>query len=248
MSLAKKLLSVQPAAGGGAFNPETDITWHSLFWAEGTDFVAEGYSDTDEVLTWPNETGEQAAVGVTTKVPLYVAADTDLNGQPSVQWDVGSQGNLNTALFDTAPNYASGGVSLVAVMVTDASVSDVYAFTGPTNPSLLRVQGDDRFRINAGFSKYSIAGAVPAPGVGYLIHVNFSGDTGYDTLFLNDANIRAAPDDAGSNQLVDFRMGNAVANMQLAFMGIYEGGDIAADASWPDFKTWVSDHYGITIA
>ena len=33
----------------------------------------------------------------------------------------------------------------------------------------------------------------------------------------------------------------------IAFVGIYEG-DITADGSWADMETWVTDHYGITIA
>ena len=41
------------ANGGGVFGPES-IGWHSLFWAEGSEMAAEGYSDTDDVGTWPN--------------------------------------------------------------------------------------------------------------------------------------------------------------------------------------------------
>ena len=35
------------AGGGGEFDPEADISWHSLFWAEGASFITQGYSDTD---------------------------------------------------------------------------------------------------------------------------------------------------------------------------------------------------------
>ena len=88
MTLATKLRGVPGPVAAGGFNPETDITWHSLFWAEGTDFVAEGYGDTDPITTWPNETGESDATQATgSRQPLYTASHASLNNQPAVDFD-----------------------------------------------------------------------------------------------------------------------------------------------------------------
>ena len=250
MSLAKKLLAVQPAAGGGGpFNPETDITWHSLFWAEGTDFVAQGYSDTDGVTTWPNETGEvdMAGSGVD---QTYDASDTVLNNQPSVQFS-GTAGIGMEGAFTTAPDYTSG-MSVVTVARTTATDA-IYGYWSDADSHASgslqqRANGSGRWTIWAGVT--SLSGGQPTVGA-HLLTAFMSGSAVVNSrLDVDGTNVLDG--DAGSNQITKFRLGTLHGDDRhlqgaIAFVGVYEG-DITTDGSFADLETWVEDHYGITIA
>jgi hypothetical protein len=236
MSLAKKLLSVQPAAGGGAFNPETDVTWHSLFWAEGTDFKALGLADAASVTTWPNETGEQDATA--TGTPLYDEV-SNLNSQPAVLFD-GTGDYFRTAAFTTGPDYTSG-VSIVAVTKTANTTANQTYFDGsdPTSADRNAVKGQASgtvWRLNAGNNQDAGGWDTSA----HLLVAQFDGGSGNESLAVDGAVV--IDGSAGPKGLVGLSIGvqyndGASLDGEIALLGIYEGGDITADASWPDFKT-----------
>lgn len=124
---------IEPVAAGG-FDPETDIAWHSLFWAEGTAFTALGLSDTDQVSTWPNETGESDATQATSaNKPTYDASHADFNNQPVIDFTPGSSGQfLQTAAFSANPDYTDG-VSIVIIVQLDATNNERYFLDGITS-------------------------------------------------------------------------------------------------------------------
>jgi hypothetical protein len=232
MSLAKKLLSVQPAAGGGAFNPETDVTWHSLFWAEGTDMTALAYADAASVTTWPNETGGTDGTGTSA---TYSASA--INGQPAVSFATGS--SVNWGNQTVAQPY-----TVVAIVRNDEATvtQDRSVASFGVGPDMkLWIDFSKGWGLYGGAVQYSLAyDTNPALVVGHL-------DGASSFLAVDGTNIVTA--NLGTKDA-----SNSPANIgenwdgDIAFVGIYEGGDITADASWPDFETWVSDHYGITIA
>tara|TARA_R110002126_G_scaffold36734_3_gene111469 strand:- start:14479 stop:15252 length:774 start_codon:yes stop_codon:yes gene_type:complete len=257
MTAAQKMMMVAPAAGG-AFNPETDIAWHSLFWAEGTDFKALGLADGASVATWPNETGESDATQATEAYkPFYNDADSVLNNLPSVE--VKEPGSstpswMKTAAFSTAPSY-TGGVSFVAIAYKVGTAPDRQGMSG----------GLDNNNTNTVFARYGTSVRIWAGGaaragstsmgnnVAHLVVAKFTGSTGNDTMAL-DGLSPTIDADSGPDQIDGLMLfahpGNPT-NEHLvggiAFLGVFEG-DITQDASYGDFKTWVGSHYGLTIA
>lgn len=236
------------AAGGGDFDPESDIDWHTLFWAEGTDFVAEAYSDTDSVGTWPNETGESDATEATNQ-PVYDDSLAALNNQPAVTFGGSTLVKLQTSAFSSNPDYTAG-VSIIAIVdkTGTGQYNGICDGIGTSNRNLI-YSGVSELRPQIFAGSAVTAGADGWTGQ-FLVRGFFDGSTGTDTLHLNET-VRCSGS-AGAHTLTGVRIGNIIAGAQslkgsMALFGIYEG-DITADGSWSDFTDWAEDHYGLTIA
>lgn len=225
--------------GGAAFNPETDMTGlHSLFWAEGTQFVARAYANTDPVGTWDNETGESDAVEATNQ-PTYVASG--INGQPSVLFD----GNdiLQSAAFALNPSYTAG-VTVIAIADRDPGLDGALFDDRSAEQRIFSASGTWRLRAGA-----AVDSAVAVDFVPHLFVATFDGSTGNETLTLDGTQIINA--NAGSNTLTGVTIGGRASGGQwvgsIAFVAVVVG-NAAAMGWWADFEAWVTSHYGITIA
>ena len=227
------------AGVGGDFNPETDITWHSLFWAEGTDFVAEGYADTNDVTTWPNETGQTNATEVT-DTPTYDAVNASFNNQPTVAY--GDDDRLGADPFSVAPTYP---ISIVAIGNVAAGGAR-YVFGGN--------DADHRTDSYASGGEWRMTRGGTTVGAGTqdsLPHLFVMNADSTDTLTIDGVGVLSG--NSGPDQIEGLILGHyfgtadASVGGNIALIGIYEG-DITADGSWSDFETWAEDHYGLTIA
>ena len=234
-------LQANPASG---FNPENDITWHSLFWAEGTGFKARGYSDGGTVSTWDNETGETDATSGNTKV-TYDEVDTNLNNQPSVAFN-GTNGALETAAFSVNPTYSISIVAIISLVDTAANRTICDNYASPNHRLFFR-GSDDKIAWKIGTT--TTASTFVAGAGAHGVVATADGSTGNETItvagttYLN-TNVG---DDTISGLSIGKDTGSAhVYNGTIALIGIYEG-DVTADGSWSDFQTWASDHYGVTI-
>jgi hypothetical protein len=239
------LAGITQQQGVPAFNPETDITWHSLFWAEGTDFVALGLADGAAVATWPNETAEVNAINASLP-PTYDAVNALFNDAPVVVFANANNG-FQTANFTTAPVYTAG-VSIIVVGRTSQFVNSRTFFDGndATNRNLLYVQAGPVWRLFAGADQNVSLGGTDAS----FLSTFWTGGTGSENLTINGTSRISG--DAGSQTLDGFSIGTDRADTgtltgEIALVGIYEG-DITADGEYANFKTWVTDHYGITVA
>lgn len=238
----------QQGAGGGAFNPETDITWHSFSWAEGTNFVARGIVDGGSVQTWDNETGESALTQATAgKRPLYRASVAALNGQPAIDFD-GTDDILVSADFTTNPDYTSkvsmvwvGNLNSVSGTRTILDGNDLtnYHLFGCTSGAWW-IRGST-----------TVTGGTAATGA-HLIVAIFDAATaaGGDIVDVDNANV--ITDDAGNRSVDGWSVCGRNNNTnyvdgEAALAGIYEG-NIKSDPEWSNFKTWVTSHYGITLS
>lgn len=232
-------------AGAPAFNPQTDITWHSLFWVEGSDFIAQGYVDTDPVGTWPNETGESDAAHATNQ-PNYSASDTALNDQPAVVFTNANKDVLQTSAFASNPSYP---VSIVVIARGIGTGKHYVDGRASSNRNVIFRDAD--WRLFAG----STVGSDTATAAPVFAVAKFDGSTGADTLTING--VLKVNANAGSQTLTGLTIGSnylaagasAISFLSgaVALVGIYEG-DITADGAWDDFKAWVTSHYGIAIA
>lgn len=251
MSLAAAVLGPlgQQAAPAAAFNPQTDITWHSLFWAEGSAFQALGLSDTDLVTTWPNETGESDATydSLLTHRPTYEASVTALGSQPAVTFD-GVNDSLKSAAFSSNP---ATPYSVVVIGIRTATGGPGYFTDGITSSARNIVASNGSnwgFYAGTAWIDFAVAHGTAA----HLWTVTaIDGSTGSEKGYL-DGTLKVTSN-AGSHVLTGITLGakyNISANRltgSIAFAGIYEG-DFAADSNYAAFKTWVASHYGITVA
>jgi hypothetical protein len=228
--------------GGGPFNPETDIAWHSLFWAEGTAFTALGLADGAAVTEWPNETGESDMTEATNQ-PVFV--ESGVGGQPSVDFTAASSQKLTSATFSTAP---SGAITYVVIFKSDITTGTPRLMCGTADSSQLYVASNTALwfgRTGGGTflgpsGTYDTADhlltAYMDPSGNELMMVDGVAGTPTAAGSTGTTNLRVAADDAGGNFF----------DGKIAFAGIYEG-DILQDAKIQEFANWVSDHYGIII-
>lgn len=255
--LAAGVLGQQGGGGGGAFDPETDISWHSLFWAEGTAFAAEGYSDTDSVDPWPNETSETDVTNVAQGVPTFVASSSPLNGQPAVDFGSGNSTRLE-GTFTSGPSTSSGGfLSLVYV----GEMNDVE----PANRRCPIILGSPHdlgiFTNNGNWEAVGDNGSPESDAVGadngaYLVALvcKANGAVADDVFNVDGTNLTAIDAERSATTFGKIYLGNNSNNSQHfgpgghgALLGVYQG-DIRADSAWSDFKSWVSSHYGISTS
>lgn len=241
---------VSPATSGitdasrlidAAFDVETSINWHTFFWAEGTLFQGEGYSNGNDVTTWPNETGE-SDLAEATNPPSYITSG--IGGQPSVTGD-GTE-YMQTSAFSVDPTYP-------ATIVLIGSYDGNTGFTRYIFDSL--TSGNQNALVHTGTPAWQIrAPTAQSGGSGgnaeHFLRATFDGSSGNDTLHV-DENL-AINANAGDRTLdgitlfANLSLG-FIANATVSLFGIYEG-DLSADSNFDALKAWVTDHYGITLA
>ena len=179
------------------YTVEQWFDWHSLFWAEGQQFQAQGYADTNTVTTWPNETGESDLDSTDSTKPTYVASESDLNSKPAVSF---TNHNLYTSsAFTSNPSYTSGAT---IVMILDLDVGGGYQCDGiaannrniMSNTSVWRIFGGDSF----------VTGGTPTTGQ-WLLRGFFSGDAGNEIMWANE--VQVASGNGGSDTLTGVTIG-----------------------------------------
>ena len=233
MSLATQMRRAAAGVSAGGFNPETSITWHSLFWAEGTAMSALGYSDTDAVPTWPNETGETDATSVVLPA-AYNAANPDYNNQPTINF-AGNDNYLSADLVSdtTLP------LSVVLICNAGYGFDGWYAVGGEATIGTR----SKKWYMYAGGILYSAVDNDTDP---HLLVGHFT--TGSSVMTVDGTEVISAVTTATPFQQI-YLAGSGTKGLRgdMPFVGFYEG-DVTADGSWSDFVTFAEDHYGLTIA
>lgn len=238
------------AAGLQGFNPITGVGWTHAYWAEGPEFVALGLSDGGAVATWPDEIGTDDLTQSTAGLrPTYRTAGT-INSVPAVRGD-GTQYYRDVAFASAMAQPHSTVVitRLTSVAGTWATIidgtSDARAWLG------VRVSGTLNWNLFAG-GGVAQAGT-PAANTGYMLRAFFSGSS--SLLDVNGTNVVPTGTAVGTQNRGGISLFNssvqlgqpAVVAGDIAFVGVFNG-DVTGDPKWAQFKTWVTSHYGITIA
>jgi len=225
--------------GATAFNPETDITWHSLFWAEGTAFTALGLSDGASIATWPNETAEPDATQDTVgRRPLYDEVSA-INGKSAVYFNA-TQDSSGPALIVTGATATTDTFSVITVAQTSAHTA--------TQPRVFRSDGTtyEAYVNNAQWSFRGIQGNASTFGV----HLQTMVIKDNDSRFYLDGSLLIADTIGTASPVSGWHIGGHPAphnrswNGPISFQGIYNG-DITTDPSYPDLMSWITGHYGI---
>ena len=221
-------------AGGGAFDPETDITWASLFWTEGTAFTALSLSDGATAFDWPNETAEPDLLDSGTV--SYDAANATFNGKPSVHYA------SSTDKHETGSGFTAITQPFTAVIIS-ALVGTIVNRGG-----IVGTGGGFELRVlSAGSTIQHIAGNTLAGGSwGTSASLVMSVSNGASSKTFVNGTEEASGNAGTNNSQTDFAIMHSQPG-DAVFVAYYDG-DLTADGEYTNFKTWVSSHYGITIA
>ena len=243
--MMRQTMAAAQQQGGGAaidFDVENDITWHSLFWAEGTAMTALAYGDTDAVTTWPNETGETNATG---SGGAYSASDTLLNNKPAIVLD--GTGWLESNFVTDATASCNVLVVLRYAAGHQSFIMDSYA---NANRYIIRADADTTNKVRAQASAgggVSTTGTFPG-GVAYGFRLE-SAIGGLDRFYVDGG--LATSRTSGTNTFRGPSIGATYSGARkmigaIALLAVYEG-DITADPAWSAMRSWVSYYYGVTI-
>ena len=244
---ARRLMAAKAAAGGGGFDPETDIAWEHLWWCESVDFIAEGYSDTDEITSFPDSVGTGTLTPRTTG-PIFVASDANFNGQPSAQFV-----DLVDGINGTLDASVSAPFSVVFIARSDNTGSNSRAVLGAGDQAYIRSSssgpGQWRMYTPTGLinTDTKLNGTSTAAVFCEAVFNGASSKLREDGATLASGNPGAATlsTEFGINTYGD--VDNGGLPIDVVLVGVYSG-DITADGSYSAFKSWAADHYGITIA
>ena len=267
--------SVAAAAGGG-FSPETDINWHTLFWAEGTKYKATNTVNTAPILTVPDEYGTAADDATSSHINSGGSPNFShrtgtagvLNAQPHWNSTATSHGTMSTGYWVKAPPYVSAaqnGSTVIIIfepnnpitthtMLMSAPVQSMGYFYMQSNTSLA-MYGNSGGNAGAwGSSLYPTLGAVNAlrwTRSTASSYVYLNGLTGQSVGAVTQGGYaRYGYTTAEGVQLCSYNStGSLPFQGAMAFMGIYSdnNGFITSDAKWNDLKAWALSHYGATL-
>jgi len=237
-----------PAAGG--FNPQTDITWEHLWWCESTDFIAEGYANGNEITSFPDSSGTATLTPASSgSGPLYVSSDSNFDGKPSAAFTLDSDGSVAT--LD-----ATVSTPLTVVFIARSDVTDTGRRGILGNGTAARVRtsasgaGEWRAETATGSLREStkLAGTSTAPVFCEAVFAGASSKLREDgtTLATGDPGTTSLATAFGVNTYGD-NTSQLGLPIDFVLIGVYDG-DITAHGEYANFKTWVTDHYGITIA
>lgn len=229
------------------FNPVTSVAWFAAYWAEGTEFDAEGYSDGNSVDNWPDEVGTNDLTNATAaEQPVFRSSVAALNNKPAIE-DDGVDDHLDSPDFTdlTQPN------TIVIVGKVDGDLSQFQPFvdaapvdtTGRHTVGIINTPID--WIISAGTNQTGSAADTNA----HLFIATFDGVS--STLEVDGVEDIAA--DAGADTLGSLRLFHNFSdstlrplNGKIAFAGIKDGTLTAQEKA--DLEAWAADHYGITIS
>lgn len=227
-----------------SFSP-LDLGWHTAFWAEDPNWSHP--VNGGQVSQWDDATGNarHAVQATSGSQPFYRASVAALNNQPAVDF-VTTMKSLKTAAWTAVPQ----PWTLVAVgrFSSDPGTTQ-YMFdgSGASNRSILNNASSGGYRFYVGTG---ISGGTDDTNA----HLFVGLANGASSLLAVDGTTLVSGN-AGSHTQTGLTMGTSHTQVdnsfrffgEIAFAGIFPG-DVTADASWADFKAWVTSHYGITVA
>jgi hypothetical protein len=231
--MLEALAGITQQQGAGGFNPETDIAWHSLFWAEGAAFKALGLADGDDVTTWPDEMQFIANLPYVGTAPTYESLNSEL-GQPSVS--LGGAGGFVGAAFATSVSQP-----FTIVLVCDDQVAT-------TSQSALWSGNVIVWSFNSFYrwkTRTNIDGGTPVNGAQSIIGLADSASTN-SSLWVNSSEVIANAD-TGTSDTTNHEIGNVNGSYYfqggISFVGLFDG-DLTLESNYADLLGWLQSHYG----
>ena len=257
------------AVASAEFNPETDIGWHTLFWAEGTKYKATNSVNGAQITRVPDEYGAAADDATMATGSPYFTHRTGtagvLNGQP--HWlTTYTHGQMTTGTWSKA--VPSGpttsliiicepdGVNRVGGMLIDGPMAgNGYGFVHDNLSSLgFRIYGQNSIGLTNFNTGHLLTG-------GSVNAIRISRSTIFTDAYIHLNSLAPIPfGSAGTGgfssygypnqgvQLNSFAAGGGTYPFHgaMPFVGIYDG-QISSHAKWNDLQAWALSHYGATL-
>jgi hypothetical protein len=251
-TVADRIAAVE--SGASTFTP-SQITWSAAWWTEDPSWTAP--ADGGNVTSWRDYSGNSFALSTFSVAPTLTAANSALNGKPTVDFlESATQALRSSADFtQTQPfsvfavladwNSTTGsnqGALIASSLLTGpqilagtTSVAGIYAGSGiarAASPQSSTGAHAWAFVVNSTSSKI-VKDGTPAA---------VSGDPGPN--YYGGSTFKIAVGNRGGSE----NSGNGLfGTAKIAFLGVYSG-DITADSKWAQLKAWTAAHYGLTIA
>lgn len=227
-----------PSGGGGGVSPVAPdgLPWEHLWWVGGTEFAAQGYADTDNVPTWPDEAGTDDFVSISgAQDPQYVAASV-MNGAPAIFLE-GTE-----ALRDS---WTSIPQPFSIVMIAQAVGASGYFCDGFTSSPRILIIRQAEWQMFAGSTVNS---GVSSDASRHLHSAYFNGSSSVLEVDGVPGSTINPGTGACAGLILNSRYnGGNNLGYHLAMMGIYSG-DARSDPDWAGFEQWVKDTYDIAVA
>lgn len=220
----------------GGFDPLT-VGWTHAYWAEGPEFVALGKSDGASMTIWPDEMSTMD-LETTAGTPTYQSSGWASPARPSVRFP-------GSALMVRGWSQSQ---PFSAVVIADRSGGGAFSYyiggAGTSGWAIYRLGASTL----SGFAGSDVTATADsdAPHMLALYANGGSSALGVDGTFTSGS--------AGSNNPTVLSLGGRSDGVLAVFFAgdiVFAGvasGDIRTDPKWSQFKTWVTSHYGITVA
>lgn len=248
MSIATK---IRMAAGRAA---PLNVAWLHAYWAG-----ALSLSDTDPVDPWPDLVGDWDMTQVVGGVDaVYVAADSVLNDQPSVNLGDSTPKPALWTPYSPAPDPLPMPFSLVLIMrasrdegfIPNLRVRDVGTASNQVMLGRADTGVGGLFVVDSTGDANGIRTYTSDLALAHL-HVITVDDTPDDVQWTIDGNASTLFEGTwvlSPPNLISLD-GNASTGGtgRVSFLGVYDG-DVTADPGWDDFEAWAAATYDLTIA
>lgn len=226
----------RPMETSFSFNP-LSIAWTHAYWTEGTDFIAQGYTNGSAIGTWPDEVATsdlaQATAGFK---PTLVTADSNFNGQNIIRFD-GTDDRLVNDWADLSQPNEFFVVARARSIPTWAYIFD--GINATDRNALYHDDGTDKWNIFAGLSLEGAASNTLA----HVFRVIFNGAS--SSLFIDEVNTITgnAGAQASSGLTVGTRYnGVDPGPIDVAFIAVKNGALTATERM--NLHQWARTHYG----
>ena len=240
MSGAQLMMQGRQPAAGGSFNPLTERSWHTAYWASDADWTPP--ADGAAVSSWRDGSGNgRTAVQATgSKQPTFRASVATLNNRPGVEFD-GSADTISAPAFTAVPQpYTLVIVARVITLSPDAYLAGVNT-SGASGGPLVRSSGGYKWAYYFG----SLAvGAVPAdtnPHIFEMVVNGASSELRVDGTVVVSGNSGAVQ--ANTLHVASYQGVSALANAVHGFVGFETGAQSAATLA--TLRAGLKSFYGI---
>ena len=234
------------AMGGIPFHPE-DISWHSLIWADGTEFQAEGYAHNDSLDTCPDEFGSASDDGKVFAMSSYSqfrTGQTVFNNEPYMSFRTFCR-SVRTGDWVKADTTSTYTVVIVC-WPDDWDIEHQTLFQDQTNPARFKIHTyptvTNTWRINNTWAYLTpVHDGVNALCLKFVA----GGATGQDVVSINGVTSNTTEFGAYTLKSMEFGGNDIYAEFRggIAFVGVYNG-DLRADPDFSKLSAWCEATYG----
>lgn len=242
MTLLASPIGLRRRTAAGGFDPLSDISWHSAFWADDPAWTNPGDGNAVTTARDGSGNGRDWTQATAAKKPTFRATDASFNNRAVIEFD----GTDDTMLQSAYTGIATGTVMVVGRLRTVAEVGIFNGLTASTRWALGVILPDSDWNLHQGIPSPGVSGGTPNTSA-HLFQGTFSAT---DQLFVDGTSIGTAS--AGTESLTGMALASFVggasgfSQLDLAFVGI--SSSVLSAPQVAAFEAWAGSYYGLTIS